>query len=170
MKVRRASGGSDNTRFSALGGIFCLLLVMQGSFSAYAQSPRRELLMVERDGCSWCVAWDREVAPAYAKSAEGRLAPLRRIDIADWRRAGVTFTMPPTVTPTFVLVSDGREIGRITGYPGADFFWGLLDEMLRKLEPVRQPAAQRDAQREDATGRAALDSIARPPAALPANG
>lgn len=170
MKVRRASRGSRNTQFYVLGGIFCLLLVMLSSFSSHAQSPRRELLMVERDGCPWCVAWDREVAPAYAKSAEGRFAPLRRIDIADWRRAGVTFTMPPTVTPTFILVADGREIGRITGYPGADFFWGLLDEMIRKLGPLQQPSPPRDALRGDASGRAALEQHPTAPAAPPVQG
>ena len=33
-------------------------------------------------------------------------------------------------TPTFLLVDDGRELARIEGYPGADFFWPLLGDML----------------------------------------
>ena len=37
-------------------------------------------------------------------------------------------------SPTFVLMADGREIGRILGYPGEDHFWGLLRVMLKKLE------------------------------------
>jgi hypothetical protein len=37
-------------------------------------------------------------------------------------------------SPTFVLVEQGREIGRITGYPGADFFWGMLAELIQKLD------------------------------------
>ena len=32
-------------------------------------------------------------------------------------------------TPTFILVQDGVEVGRIEGYPGEDFFWGLLGKM-----------------------------------------
>ena len=36
----------------------------------------------------------------------------------------------PVFTPTFILVADGREAGRIEGYPGEDFFWGLLAKML----------------------------------------
>jgi hypothetical protein len=28
-------------------------------------------------------------------------------------------------------VDEGREIGRIEGYPGADFFWGLLERLLQ---------------------------------------
>ena len=34
-----------------------------------------------------------------------------------------------------MLVDKGREIGRIMGYPGADFFWGLLAPLVTKLEP-----------------------------------
>jgi hypothetical protein len=33
-------------------------------------------------------------------------------------------------TPTFVLLVDGVERNRIEGYPGEDFFWGLLGRML----------------------------------------
>jgi hypothetical protein len=36
-------------------------------------------------------------------------------------------------TPTFVLVDRGREIGRIVGYPGEDFFWELLAGLIKKL-------------------------------------
>jgi len=37
-------------------------------------------------------------------------------------------------TPTFVLVDKGKEIGRIRGYPGEGFFWGLLQQLISKLE------------------------------------
>lgn len=37
-------------------------------------------------------------------------------------------------TPTFILLEDGQEVGRIEGYPGEGFFWGLLGKMLEKLD------------------------------------
>jgi hypothetical protein len=37
-------------------------------------------------------------------------------------------------------VEDGREIGRIRGYPGEDFFWGLLGEMIEKLDTPGESA------------------------------
>ena len=46
---------------------------------------------------------------------------------------------PPA--PTFVLVEDGRELGRIEGYPGEDFFWGLLGKLLEKLPQNADQAA-----------------------------
>jgi len=41
-------------------------------------------------------------------------------------------------TPTFVVVDNGREIGRITGYSNDDAFWGLLDTFAAKLAPSSQ--------------------------------
>ena len=38
--------------------------------------------MFEQAGCAWCAAFDREIAPIYAKTDEGLRAPLRRVDIA----------------------------------------------------------------------------------------
>ncbi len=35
-------------------------------------------------------------------------------------------------TPTFVLVENGVELARIEGYPGEDFFWGLLGMILKQ--------------------------------------
>ena len=38
------------------------------------------------------------------------------------------------------LVDDGRELSRIEGYPGEDFFWGLLEMMLTEHTDFAQPA------------------------------
>jgi hypothetical protein len=95
--------------------------------------------MFETAGCPWCALWTREVGVAYPKTAEGRRAPLRRVDLREAKAIGVTFAAPVNASPTFVLVDGGREVGRITGYPGADFFWGLLGGMLLKLAPESAP-------------------------------
>jgi hypothetical protein len=31
------------------------------------------------------------------------------------------------------LLDDGREVGRILGYPGEGHFWGLLGELIERL-------------------------------------
>ena len=93
-----------------------------------------ELLMFESDDCIWCDAWDAEIAPIYPKTSEGRRAPLRRVDIHGQRPADLQNIEGVRYTPTFVLVDDrGREVGRINGYPGEDFFWGLLSDLIAKL-------------------------------------
>lgn len=96
-----------------------------------------ELVMFEEAGCPWCVRWHREVGPAYPNTDEGKRAPLRRVDISQAATSGVALAAPVTMTPTFVLANGGREVGRITGYPGADFFWPMLGQLMGKLRPVQ---------------------------------
>lgn len=90
------------------------------------------LLMVEQAGCVYCAQWDREISAIYPKTDEGRAAPLRRHDLRAPTPMGVTLDRPPLFTPTFILLDDGREVGRIEGYPGEDFFWGLLGGLLKQ--------------------------------------
>ncbi|SFR09337.1 hypothetical protein [Poseidonocella sedimentorum] len=107
-----------------------LLLAMLLSFGApgpAAAEPR--LLMAEEVGCPWCARWNREIAPIYANTPEGRAAPLVRFDIHG-PKPDVEFARSVRFTPTFILVDEGRELSRIEGYPGEDFFWGLLARML----------------------------------------
>ena len=93
-----------------------------------------ELVMFDDPTCVWCQKWLREVGPGYGPSDEGRIAPLRRVNISAQAASGVALKTPVTATPTFVVADDeGREVGRITGYPGADFFYPALDEILKKL-------------------------------------
>ena len=102
-------------------------------------SPAAELVMFEQKGCVWCQRFDREIAPAYDKTTEGRRAPLRRVDIAKPQPGDLAFVQRERYTPVFVLVQNGREFGRIRGYPGDTFFWGLLANLIERLdrgEPV----------------------------------
>lgn len=89
-----------------------------------------DLVMVEQPGCTYCEAWMREVAPEYPGTDEGRAAPLTTVRLRDAPPEGMTFDRPVVFTPTFVLVEDGEELARLEGYPGEDFFWGLLGQML----------------------------------------
>ena len=104
-------------------------------FAGATPSPvsSAELVMFESDSCEWCEIWHQEIGPIYPKTAEGRLAPLRRIDIADDVPRDLAKLRPASFTPTFVLMENGKEITRILGYPGEDFFWGLLEEALIKI-------------------------------------
>ena len=99
------------------------LALMMSATTALAQA---QLVMFEEAGCMWCARWNDEVADIYPLSAEGVVAPLVRLQIDDPVPADLTFQRRVTFTPTFVLAVDGVETGRIEGYPGEDFFWGLL--------------------------------------------
>jgi len=92
-----------------------------------------ELIMLEQQGCHWCEQWNEEVGVIYFKTAEGQRAPLRRVDIHDGIPDDLKHIHTGRFTPTFVLIESGVEVGRIRGYPGESFFWGLLNQMLKKL-------------------------------------
>lgn len=110
-------------------------LVLAGLAAPPAQAA--ELLMLERPGCAWCLRWDREIAPIYPKTAESRVAPLRRVDVTAPWPADLDGIAGDVYTPTFIVVEDGVEVARLRGYPGEDFFWPLLGEMLEKLPAPR---------------------------------
>jgi len=97
------------------------------------QATAAELIMIEEDGCFWCDAWNAEIAHIYPKTLEGKSAPLRRVDADSAFETEVTLKRSVHFTPTFLLVEDGKEVSRIEGYPGEDFFWGLLGKMLGDL-------------------------------------
>lgn len=114
--------------------VISFLLTMAGAGAASAA----ELVMFESDSCEWCEAWHKEIGPIYPKTVESLAAPLRRVSIEEPRPADLTHVRGIHYTPTFVLVEDGKEVGRILGYPGEEFFWGLLAAELGKLDQDSQ--------------------------------
>jgi thioredoxin-related protein len=99
-----------------------------------------ELVMFERDGCAWCQRWEREIGPVYDKTAEASVLPLRRVNTDSQATGGITLASPVRYTPTFVVVDNGREVGRITGYINDDAFWGLLSALTTRItSPASTP-------------------------------
>lgn len=111
------------TRIAAFLVTACLTVGLAGALRA------AELVMVEQHGCHWCAQWNAEIAPIYPKTDEGARAPLRRVQIRDLPE-DIEFTSRPVFTPTFVLVHEGRELGRLEGYAGDEFFWFTLEKLL----------------------------------------
>jgi thioredoxin-related protein len=88
--------------------------------------------MFDRAGCPWCRKWDREIATVYPITGEGQRAPLRRVSLDRPSEEARKLSPPVFYSPTFVLMEDGREVGRITGYANEEAFWGLLQTLLDK--------------------------------------
>lgn len=110
---------------------FALLAVLIGSLGTGGGEVRSasgvRLIMVEEVGCRFCRKWDAEIGSGYKKSEEGRFAPLKRV----MRGAPEIKGFAPVVfTPTFLVVRYNEELGRITGYPGADYFYEELRPIL----------------------------------------
>lgn len=95
-----------------------------------------ELLMFNSDYCTWCHIWQEEIGGIYDLTAESCQAPLKVIDFTTGDMPeSLAITEPIAYTPTFVLMYDQQEVGRITGYPGADYFWVELNDIINNGLP-----------------------------------
>lgn len=113
--------------------ILAAVLALMMSFAAIGSAKAAELVMFEEAGCGWCARWNKEIGVVYANTDEGRIAPLRRVDIHDHRPDDLNEITAVSFSPTFVVFEDGKEYGRIVGYPGQDFFWPMLQSILSSL-------------------------------------
>jgi hypothetical protein len=126
MSSARATGIAIRA-FSA----FCAIFVLISTANA------AELVMYRRDGCPYCARWDREIGPIYGKTEISRRAPIRLINLSRDRDLPIKHG-PIIFTPTFVLVENGQEVGRMEGYTGDEFFWVRLANLLATL-PQQAP-------------------------------
>lgn len=116
-------------------GIAAVLGMAAAAMISVTAVQAAELVMFETAGCVWCEAWNREVGGVYHKAEAGRVAPLRRVELYGPRPEELRDIEGIVYTPTFVLMDQGREVGRIDGYPGNEHFWGLLSVLMKKLRP-----------------------------------
>jgi hypothetical protein len=116
---------------SAVGLLAFAVLINLAALASRASAA--ELLVISSAHCPYCLAWEREIGRGYAATEEGRRAPPRRFDINQGRPAGFDKINMVEVTPTFILVERGREIGRIEGYSGGRAFWANLRALLARV-------------------------------------
>jgi len=86
------------------------------------------LIMFTSDHCPYCMAWEREVGTVYDKSTYAETLPLTRLEYGSSIPDDIKIAEPVLGTPTFVILENGTETGRITGYSGAEMFWWQLSE------------------------------------------
>jgi hypothetical protein len=97
-----------------------------------AYSAEVKLLMFEEHGCTYCEKWNDDIGEFYGNTKEGKWAKLERVDNDLPRDDTLKHIKGIVFTPTFVVISDNQEVGRITGHPGEDYFWGYLVNILKK--------------------------------------
>lgn len=135
MRVGRCGNGMSAMRFLCAAAVAAVIIVPAFAVIVVpAVAESAELVMFESPGCGWCAKWDREIRPVYAKSAEGRVLPLRSILGRVPPPGDFVLERPVRFTPTFVVVDAGREVARITGYPGEGAFWELLGTIVHDLK------------------------------------
>ena len=119
--------------------LIAMFTALAVSVSALAVSAA-ELVMIDARGCVYCERWTSEIGHIYPKTAEGRFAPLRRINIREIPQE-LQLASRPAFTPTFILVEDNVELGRLEGYPGEDFFWPMIAQLLMEHTNFEEPGS-----------------------------
>lgn len=89
-----------------------------------------QLLVMEADGCIYCGIFRRDVLPSYEASERGKEMPVRFVDINDIPKTGIELQSQIDILPTFVIIKDNREIGRIPGYMGPEDFFHSINYLL----------------------------------------
>ena len=93
-----------------------------------AADSRGQLVMITSSHCPWCEAFEDDIGKGYDLTEEALIYPLRRHDFYEAMPDDLAHLIPATMTPTFIVVRGGAEVGRIIGYPGAELFWWRISE------------------------------------------
>lgn len=118
-------------RFMALLVLWLsIALLPTGTNASQNAYPAGQLLMITSSSCPWCEAFEEEVGRGYSRTEESKVLPLRRHDFFAKMPSDLAHMTPATMTPTFIIIKNGEETGRIIGYPGAELFWWRLAEFL----------------------------------------
>jgi len=110
--------------------IFCGLFVGSASLSAEQNTPL-ELVFITSEHCPFCKAWERDVGQIYDSTAYGQKARLSRVELTDADSALPTGSADVFGTPTFLIVGNDTEIGRIEGYQSSEMFFWALSEYIK---------------------------------------
>jgi thioredoxin-related protein len=108
-------------------------------FSLSTVANSTELLYFFDKNCGACQKFDREVGYHYDKTREGNIAPITKVEYHVWREQNpqpYAEVLQKRVigTPTFVMVHEGKEIDRLTGYSNDELFWLAMQHMLYRVE------------------------------------
>ncbi len=122
---RKSSIGIEMNQLRKMGFLIFAMPIVCGNLMA------AELIMVEQQGCYYCLEWKDQLGHIYPKTPEGKYAPLKTIDITEVDQLK-GLQRDVIFTPTFVLMEDNKELGRLEGYSSEDFFWELLELILEK--------------------------------------
>ena len=91
-----------------------------------AQGGDFRLIMFTSEDCPACQAWEREIGSVYKKSEYQVEFPITRVDFSAGAPSWLVINESLRGTPTFVIMKNGQEIGRITGFTGPEMFWWQL--------------------------------------------
>lgn len=89
-----------------------------------------QLVVMEAPGCTYCGIFRRDVLPSYEASERAKELPVRFLDVNDQASSGLDLQTPVDIVPTFIVVKDKKEVGRIPGYVGRENFYHAINHLM----------------------------------------
>lgn len=89
-----------------------------------------ELIVMEAPGCIYCDTFRRQILPGYKASERGRSVPVRFLDVNDDAVQDLALEEPINIVPTFLVMKNNKELGRIPGYMGPEDFFHSINYLL----------------------------------------
>lgn len=99
-----------------------------------ARGSSVELLVFEHRDCVYCRVFRADTLPRYKESENAVKAPIRFVSIEHTSTDNLKLNGAIQMVPTFVLMQDGREVGRIAGYWAPDNFFKMLSNLMLRTD------------------------------------
>lgn len=93
-----------------------------------------ELLVFEHRDCVYCRVFRADTLPRYRESENAAKAPIRFVSIEHADTTTLKLNGAIQMVPTFVLMQDGQEVGRIAGYWAPDNFFKMLSNLMLRTD------------------------------------
>jgi thioredoxin-related protein len=106
----------------------------QGAVTAPVSASNMELLVFEVQGCVYCDVFRRDVLPNYQAGPASARAPIRFVDLNSVDADKLALRGSVRVVPTMILMKEGKEVERITGYTAPSTFFKLVNTMLERAD------------------------------------
>ena len=74
-----------------------------------------ELIMFKTSICNHCAVFDQDVAELYKSHSLAKIAPWVNVNLDDAGTGKYHLSKPIDMVPTFVIMKNGKEIGRLPG-------------------------------------------------------
>ncbi len=85
-----------------------------------------ELVMFSSPLCAYCAYFEQNVIPIYKHHDLAQIAPLNAVNMDEEGSGPYTLEKPIEVLPTFIVMRNGKEVGRLSGIPDKLYFLAFV--------------------------------------------
>lgn len=95
-----------------------------------APETRYEVVVFEAPACRYCALFRQTLAERYLASTTNASVPMRFVDATLSDKDPDGLSKPISIVPTIVLMTSGKEIDRLEGYPVPEALFHMVRSRL----------------------------------------